>query len=402
MNKILTSLRNALAFIINIWKNFYSTFVAHSLLYLIAGIVLIIFILWNRLRLRLPRNVTIEITTEVLKLFFQALPIIIFLLIVIRICIKIYIEIKQKYFPNKKPSKPMVKVGKILHNFSLTIRREEHKIYQSIVRILIKLNLGPILLFLFCWLVNGGPFTENNYVGKESDQAFLSIIPTKRFQFLIKLSQFTCIMSSIIGLIGIIEMFFFKELNFFYMILPLLLVPVIWKSFLFFVLDYSRILLRLDNIFYLEKVDKNIDLQGGETIKNPFNPFDNEMYRYIDEETVVTMKNPLDLLHDAETVVICTKPEKDVALFYNKSLRSDLLFLHNCQMNYDYDSPTSTEVTLTKFYEYKCYFELRSLSNILINYCSEPHERFFVLLTTLVLRMIFFILMFWDLSNFFI
>jgi hypothetical protein len=359
-------LRKILAFILNAKKTFYSNFVAHSLLYLIMGLALVFLLFWNRLRLRLPRDVPIEITPEILKLFFQALPIIVFFELIIHI----YLQIKQKYFLNKKPLNFVVRLREIISNFSEDLKKKETKVYQSLVRIVFKLKLGDILLSLFCWLVNGGPITEDNY--KECEDGYFPISATKRFKILVKVHQFNVVIFLIPMLIGIIEMSFFNKLNFFYTALLILLVPIIWNAFIYFVDDYCAYLLGMYNIKFARQID------GG--------------YEIVDSNTAENIENLY--YHEGKGIPWFTNPEEGITLTFTTLFAHHRSFLHVCVISFDH----TDDFAANKFFFYKCYFDLHTLANDLRAYYKFAKKK--TLLISLSLRIIFLIFIFWDLQGF--
>jgi len=202
-------------------------------LYVLIGLSYILFVIWNRLRIKLPREVPFEIHPEILSLLCKTLPIILIILL--------FLEIKNKYFPqvnNKYIYKLKLWVLKNLLYFKpmeildKICARLAKRIYD------LEWNGVPIIIEKLLYLFNYFLFGKKA-IPEDTKYDLNKISESRRFIKLYLWSAVIIIFPAIlIYIIGIIECYIIGRINYFYILLPIWLTPMIWKGFLYVITEY--------------------------------------------------------------------------------------------------------------------------------------------------------------------
>jgi hypothetical protein len=226
--------------------------------FLFLGILLIILHIWSKLRKRLPQNMPLDIQPEWLNLCFKAIPIALFILLLILI-IKFYFPKETKNFF----------INRILDLFAkplLYFKDLLELVYQNLGVIFVNKDLIIMKLHNFFSFLISIPVLgkiDNNllyFEGEEVEENEKDIIlsgeleKSRTFQLPIKnlkLAKFVhialaFILELVIYAFGIYEIYFHGKLDAFYSLLPLLLIPLAWRGYLYILSMYYSLWCRED------------------------------------------------------------------------------------------------------------------------------------------------------------
>jgi hypothetical protein len=225
---------------------------------ILFGISYISFIIWNRLiRVRLPKE--LFITNEYDLTFF-----IVFLLTVIFGILFIYYLLKLiKYLPREP--------GRIIKKFIIMEERvNKYQIYIIVQQVKKAFMEGPLYLYLF--LYNQ---TRLVHVGTEKIGIHLFNIFTdyKKLPYLVYIIMivFPRLIVSMVLVIEVIEVIYLRELNLFYEVLPLLLLPLIIKGYFGILQSHSESIMKSYEKYFSFYYDKETQIFHI-TVKNLTDP----------------------------------------------------------------------------------------------------------------------------------
>jgi len=207
-------------------------------LYVLIGLSYILFVIWNRLRIRLPREVPFKIEPEILSLLCKTLPIILTIILLV--------EIKKKFWP--KPSQ-----WKLIQNMqNLSLRLINYwkiildKIESKSASFVYDFQLGQTkwitekMFYLFNYLIYG---EKKIPLGLKYD--LKDTADSIRFRIVEKISKIIVLLPPLLVYnIGLIEVYAVKEISEFYRMLPILLIPAMWKMYLYTLNEYCKLVIK--------------------------------------------------------------------------------------------------------------------------------------------------------------
>jgi hypothetical protein len=222
---------------------------------ILFGISYISFILWNRLiRVRLPKE--LFITNEYDLTFF-----IVFLLTVIFGILFIYYLLNLiKYLPREP--------GRIIKKLIIMEERvNKYQIYIFVQQVKKAFMEGPLYLYLF--LYNQ---TRLVHVGTEKIGIHLFNIFTdyKKLPYLVYIIMIV-FPRLIVSMVLVIEVIYLRELNLFYEVLPLLLLPLIIKGYFGILQSHSESIMKSYEKYFSFYYDKETQIFHI-TVKNLTDP----------------------------------------------------------------------------------------------------------------------------------
>jgi len=202
-------------------------------IYLFLGIIYILFIIWNNLRTRLPREVPFKIEPEILLRICQGLPIIMTIILVI--------EIKNKYFPSLE-NRFINKIALFLNRPLTTYQKTVEKIRESLVK---KMLEYPMIvektLSLYNYLIFGNK-TLNVEKKIDLDELSASSRVKRLYSIFVIIARG---LSFIISSITLIEVYCIGIIKYSYILLPILLIRVILKGYLYVVHECCKLKMNL-------------------------------------------------------------------------------------------------------------------------------------------------------------
>jgi hypothetical protein len=222
---------------------------------ILFGISYISFIIWNRLiRVRLPKE--LFITNEYDLTFF-----IVFLLTVIFGILFIYYLLNLiKYLPREP--------GRIIKKLIIMEERvNKYQIYKFVQQVKKAFMEGPLYLYLF--LYNQ---TRLVHVGTEKIGIHLFNIFTdyKKLPYLVYIIMIV-FPRLIVSMVLVIEVIYLRELNLFYEVLPLLLIPLIIKGYFGILQSHSESIMKSYEKYFSFYYDKETQIFHI-TVKNLTDP----------------------------------------------------------------------------------------------------------------------------------
>jgi len=230
-------------------------------LYVLIGLSYILFVIWNRLRIKLPREVPFEVHPEILSLLCKTLPIILTILLLV--------EIKQKYFTKRTSWSTINRMVNRIKEHKVILYYNE--ILESICKRLVLLVseikfenkswLIEKMFYLFNFLIFG---TKQLFLDKKYNLDEISV--SKRFITVDKLSQVATIFPVlVVSCVAIIEIFVTGIFKYTYILCPILLISVIWKAYLYVITEYCILRLKAEeypgfqiNVYLEEKNEEGM------------------------------------------------------------------------------------------------------------------------------------------------
>jgi hypothetical protein len=238
--------------------------------FLFLGILLIILHIWSKLRKRLPQNMPLDIQPEWLNLCFKTIPIVLFILLLVLI--------KKFYFPKESKFFFIKKIQNFLAKPLLYLSHNLDLIYMNLGVIFVNRRSIILRLHALFNLIVGGSYLKKNKnsiyfsgkkIGMEGKNVILSgeysdippdaaDVPTKNLK-LAKIVHIALafILELVIYAFGIYEIYFHGKLDAFYSLLPLLLIPLAWRGYLYILSMYYSLWCK----------EKNDDPEKGQFIR---------------------------------------------------------------------------------------------------------------------------------------
>jgi hypothetical protein len=187
---------------------------------LFVGIIVSVFLIWNRLRTRFPQNVPIEFNYMFIELFFKSLPVLFGMILILKIKNLVYPNASLAFMPKIEYFQKIIK-----------------QIYQDLSEFIYEIVwLKELMLFLFNILVFGKIMVVKADLSE--------ILGSKRFYILVILSQILVLIPELVlYMVGLFEIYILGEIHYLYLLLPGLFVPLIWKAYIYVLYEFysSRI-----------------------------------------------------------------------------------------------------------------------------------------------------------------